>query len=200
MKSALIRLISFVSEILNAEVPGRAATRGERNARYVLCRGMVPERQISCQLRASTSDLLGWQNAVPHAVAEQWSRRRRMLRSTPMLRTLTTIVLALAWPLPAMALSADTKIGMLSCTLSEPRDALTPDGASAERARDAICAFSSESGEHETYTGKITGVSITPQGQSTLIWVVRSPSEGPVRPGALQRTVAKTLDRFDPAS
>jgi len=108
-----------------------------------------------------------------------------------MLRTLTTIVLALAWPLPAMALSADTKIGMLSCTLSEPRDALTPDGASAERARDAICAFSSESGEHETYTGKITGVSITPQGQSTLIWVVRSPSEGPVRPGALQRTVAK---------
>ena len=105
-----------------------------------------------------------------------------------MLRTLTTMVLALAWHWPAIALNADTKIGLLSCTLSEPSDALTPDGVSAERTRDAICAFSSESGEHETYTGKITGVSITPQGQSTLIWVVRSPSDDPVRPGALQRT------------
>lgn len=113
-----------------------------------------------------------------------------------MFRISTLVALLAAWfTFPAMALNADTKIGVLTCTLSEPTEVVPSEAASAERSRDAICAFRSEDGERETYTGKISGVSITSAEDATVIWVVRSASEGPATTGILERMFSSDFSK-----
>jgi hypothetical protein len=90
----------------------------------------------------------------------------------------------------------NNQIGVLTCTLAEPREAAGTDARTPGQMRDALCTFKPTGGAEETYTGKIEGVSITPEHQGALLWRVLL-ERGAMEPGLLQQVY--TADRTKPA-
>jgi hypothetical protein len=103
-----------------------------------------------------------------------------------MLRALLVLATATSWVTSAAALDADVVIGVLACTVSDPKDG-PEEAAAGERARDALCTFQPKMGTEETYVGKMVGISITSDQDRTVMWVVRSPVGSNAAAGALQQ-------------
>jgi hypothetical protein len=99
---------------------------------------------------------------------------------------LAALAATICWASPALADDASMEVGVLTCALGEPGQAVAGEGIADERTRDALCTFRTKTGVEETYAGAVQGVSISADRKETLIWVVRTAS-GVAEPGALQQ-------------
>lgn len=106
------------------------------------------------------------------------------------------VAVTTCWPCSVIAAKADVEIGVLTCTLGEPGEALPSTASLTGQTRNAFCTFKPKSGADETYAGKIQGVSISQNHRGALIWVVRHASRTAVEPGLLQQSY--TSDRNTP--
>ena len=82
------------------------------------------------------------------------------------------------------------EVGLLQCSVFEPREAESGEAGVAAQTRPVSCAFSLSGGAKETYVGKVQVANPSLEWKRTLLWSVRAPPESLAAPGFLKQSYA----------
>jgi hypothetical protein len=104
------------------------------------------------------------------------------------------LVLCSAWPAAA---DNATEVGILTCTLGDPAEALAGDPPTGAQTRNALCTFKAKGAPEETYSATIQGVSFSASSKPAVIWVVKAAPGALIEAGLLEQSFRS--DRKTPA-
>jgi len=111
-----------------------------------------------------------------------------------MQKAIRAVLVATAFSLTSSVLFAQdpkVELGILTCNLSEARDAPASATPSAEsQYRDIHCSFKPKKGAEETYEGRMQGINLSADKKSVILWVVKGLPGLPMNAGFLQQSYA----------